>query len=101
LRAIRPDDLWCDDPHDRRYNRHVRGQLAASHEKLLREDAVYDLVLTLDHNRRPPIAGHGSAIFLHIARDGFPPTEGCVALRRADLIRLVRRLESGDRLRVR
>ena len=89
IRIIRPDDLWCDDPVDRNYNRAVRAPYPASHEKMWRADGVYDLVVELGWNDRPRIKGRGSAIFMHVARPGFLPTEGCVALRRADLERLL------------
>lgn len=98
-RALKPSDGWCDDPADRRYNRPVRlpigGSRSVSHERMWREDALYDLVLVLDHNHRPRVAGRGSAVFVHLARPGFRPTEGCVALRPADLRRLVARLAPG------
>ncbi|MEP9349729.1 L,D-transpeptidase family protein [Xanthobacter sp. KR7-225] len=95
LAAIRPDDGWSDDPADRRYNRPVKLPVSTSHERLWRGDALYDLVLVLDHNTRPRVAGHGSAVFIHAARPGLRPTEGCVALGPADLKRLVARLAPG------
>lgn len=99
---LRRDDGWCDDPADRRYNRPVRlplgGRRAISHERMWREDELYDLMLVLDHNTRPRVARHGSAVFVHLARPGFAPTAGCVALRRADLRRLLARLRPGARL---
>ncbi|MFG1346145.1 L,D-transpeptidase family protein [Xanthobacter autotrophicus DSM 431] len=99
---IRPGDGWCDEVGDRRYNRAVRlplgGPRPVSHERMWREDEVYDLVLILDHNARPRVSGRGSAVFIHLARQGFSPTAGCVALRRADLRRLLARLAPGARL---
>lgn len=100
-RPLARDDGWCDAPGHRRYNRPVKLPFAASHERLWREDALYDLVLVLDHNQRPRIAGRGSAVFIHLARPGFAATEGCVALRRGDLLRLLARLAPGARLEVR
>ncbi|KMO42799.1 L,D-transpeptidase catalytic domain protein [Methylobacterium tarhaniae] len=101
LRRIRPDDGWCDDPRDRRYNRPIPLPAAGvSAERLWRDDGLYDLVIDLDYNRGPIRPGRGSAIFLHVARPGFRPTEGCVALRRPDLIRLLRRLGPGTRLTI-
>lgn len=98
-RTIRPDDGWCDDRADRRYNRAVTlpigGPRKVSHETMWRDDTLYDLVLVIDHNQRPRIAGRGSAVFIHLARPGFKPTEGCVALRRADMKRLLARLRPG------
>ncbi|MBB6308190.1 L,D-transpeptidase family protein [Xanthobacter tagetidis] len=95
LAAIRPGDGWSDDPADRRYNRPVALPVATSHERMWRDDALYDLVLVIDHNTRPRVAGHGSAVFIHAARPGFSATEGCVALTRGDLRRLVERLAPG------
>lgn len=95
LAAIAPDDGWSDDPADRRYNRPVKLPVAGSHERLWRDDALYDLVLVIDHNTRPRIAGRGSAVFIHQARPGFAPTEGCVALARGELRRLLARLAPG------
>jgi len=99
---LRKGDGWCDEPSDRRYNRAVRlplgGTRPVSHERMWRDDDVYDLVLVLDHNTRPRVAGRGSAVFVHLARPDFAPTAGCVALRRADLVRLLARLRPGARL---
>ena len=90
--AIDPDAGWCDDPADRAYNRPVRLPYAGSHERLWRSDRLYDLVIVLDYNLAPAIAGKGSAIFLHLARDDFAPTAGCVAVSPAAMARLVPRL---------
>ena len=92
LTPIRPDDGWCDDPADGRYNRPVRLPCTASHEEMFRGDPLYDVVIVLDANLRRRSIGRGSAIFFHIARHGFEPTAGCVALRPADLRRLLARL---------
>ncbi len=92
LTPIRPDDGWCDDPSDGRYNRPVRLPCGASHETMRRDDGVYDLVIVLDANVRRRVIGRGSAIFFHLARDGFAPTAGCVALAPADMRRVLARL---------
>jgi L,D-peptidoglycan transpeptidase YkuD (ErfK/YbiS/YcfS/YnhG family) len=89
VRALRPEDGWCDDPADGRYNRPIRLPAAARHERMWRDDGLYDLVGVLDWNLSPRIRGRGSAIFVHLARDGFAPTAGCIALRREDLKRLL------------
>ena len=91
-RAIRADDAWSEDPADRRYNRPVRRQPGEAGDRLMRDDDLYDLIIEIDHNDRPRIAGRGSAVFIHIARDGFKPTAGCIAFRRNDLLRLLERL---------
>ncbi len=89
VRAIRPRDGWCDAPGDRNYNRPVRLPYPASAETMWRDDHLYDLVVELGYNDRPRSRGRGSAIFMHVAREGYAPTEGCVALKRSDLARLI------------
>jgi L,D-peptidoglycan transpeptidase YkuD (ErfK/YbiS/YcfS/YnhG family) len=84
--ALSPGDGWCDAPLDPHYNRPVRLPYPASAEALWREDGVYDLIVPLGYNDAPVEPGRGSAIFLHLARPDYAPTQGCVALSRADLL---------------
>ena len=93
--AIAPGDGWCDAPWDARYNQPVRLPYAVSAENLWREDAVYDLIVPLGYNDAPVVPGAGSAIFLHVARADFAPTEGCVALALVDLLTVLREAD-GD-----
>ena len=86
---IAPDDGWCDDPADAAYNTRIRLPHAARHERLWREDAGYDVIGVLGWNDAPVQRGRGSAIFLHVARPGLAPTEGCVALPEAELRQLL------------
>jgi L,D-peptidoglycan transpeptidase YkuD (ErfK/YbiS/YcfS/YnhG family) len=83
--VISASDGWCDAPGDPAYNRPVRLPYAASHERLWREDHLYDLVAVIGHNDDPPADGMGSAIFVHLAHDDYRPTEGCIAFSRNDL----------------
>lgn len=82
------EDLgWCDDPLAAGdYNRLVRLPFAAGHERMWRDDGLYDLVVELGYNDAPAVPGLGSAIFLHLARPDWAPTEGCVAMAREDLL---------------
>ena len=100
VRAISPDDGWCDGPDDPAYNRHVNLPYPASAERMWRDDGAYDLVVVLGHNDDPPVPGMGSAIFLHICRPGFPPTEGCVAVERGVMEALLRQVRADDVLRI-
>lgn len=100
VRPIKSGDGWCDASADRNYNRFVRLPYPASAEKMWRGDRLYDLVVVVEYNRRPRARGRGSAIFMHVARPGFTPTEGCVALRLPDLLRLLARLGPGTRIRI-
>ena len=83
VRRIGPADAWCEDPADRRYNRPFRRSANEPGDRLRRADGLYDLIVEIDHNTRPRVAGRGSAVFIHVARDGFGPTAGCVALHAA------------------
>lgn len=84
-----PDDGWCDAPNNQQYNKPVKLPFAASHEKMWRDDDLYDAVLVLGHNDSPPVAGAGSAIFMHVAKPNYEGTEGCIALKKDDLLELL------------
>jgi L,D-peptidoglycan transpeptidase YkuD (ErfK/YbiS/YcfS/YnhG family) len=96
--ATDPADAWCDDPADDAYNRLVRAPYAASTETLWRDDALYDVVVMLGHNDDPVAPGAGSAIFLHVARPDWGPTEGCVAVRREVLLDILAACDETTRL---
>jgi len=72
----------------------------AGHERLWREDHVYDLIVALGYNDDPILPGRGSAIFLHVARPDYSPTEGCVACARDDLLALLAAATPGDVLEI-
>jgi L,D-peptidoglycan transpeptidase YkuD (ErfK/YbiS/YcfS/YnhG family) len=100
LAAIATQDGWCDAPGDPNYNRPVTLPYPASAERLWREDAVYDVIVVLGHNDDPPVPGRGSAIFLHVARPDYAPTQGCVALALPDLLMLLRACGPGAALHI-
>jgi L,D-peptidoglycan transpeptidase YkuD (ErfK/YbiS/YcfS/YnhG family) len=100
LRLTRRSDGWCDDPAHRSYNRPVRLPFRASHETMWRDDGLYDAVAEIGWNDRPAVRGRGSAIFMHLARTGYSPTEGCVAVSRRDMARLLRILRKGARIAI-
>ncbi|HEX2942864.1 MAG TPA: L,D-transpeptidase family protein [Rhodopila sp.] len=89
VHPLTPSDGWCDDPARPDYNCMVRLPIEGSAESLWREDDVYDIIGVLGWNDAPVVPGGGSAIFLHIARPDYSPTEGCVALSASDLRRVL------------
>jgi L,D-peptidoglycan transpeptidase YkuD (ErfK/YbiS/YcfS/YnhG family) len=89
IEPIAMSDGWCDDPADRDYNRFVHLPHDARHEELWRRDNVYDVIAVLGWNDEPVVKKRGSAIFLHVARPDYAPTEGCVALALPDLSRVL------------
>jgi L,D-peptidoglycan transpeptidase YkuD (ErfK/YbiS/YcfS/YnhG family) len=101
VRRIGPQDAWSEDPADRNYNRSVHRPPGAPGDRLMRDDHLYDLIIELDHNTRPRVAGRGSAVFIHVARPGYGPTAGCVAMKSDSLRRLLRYLDARTSVEVR
>lgn len=97
-RWLRPWDGWSDDPLDPEYNRPVAHPREYGAERLWRDDGVYDVILVLSHNSHPVIPGLGSAVFLHLARPDWAPTEGCIAVARPTMLALLPHLSAGERL---
>ena len=97
-RRIGPQDAWCEDPADRRYNRAMVIASDGAGDRLRRADQLYDLIIELDHNTRPRVSRRGSAVFVHIARPGLAPTAGCVAMPKPRLRQLLARLGPKTRI---
>ena len=103
IRALSPENGWCDAPGNRNYNRPVQHPYDDSAERLWRSDSLYDIIIVVGYNDRPRQQGRGSAIFIHVARQGpkgLEPTEGCIALRKRDLVRLLPMLGPATQLQV-
>ncbi len=99
-RSIKPEDAWCEDPSDSHYNQPLRLKPDRSGDRLMRRDHLYDFIVEIDHNTRPRIAGRGSAVFLHLARENYGPTAGCVSMTKAAMLRLLRRLSPKTRIMI-
>lgn len=89
---------WCDDPRSYTYNRLARLPFPWRTETLWREDHLYDIIGVIDFNACPRVRGRGSAIFIHIARDDFAPTAGCVALPEKSLSKIKPLLSARTRI---
>jgi L,D-peptidoglycan transpeptidase YkuD (ErfK/YbiS/YcfS/YnhG family) len=101
LTALCPEHCWVDDPGDPLYNRPVLLPYPARHERMWREDGLYDLVVVIGYNTDAPLPGRGSAIFLHVARPDFAPTEGCIAVEREVLAELLALIGPGSTIAIR
>lgn len=103
---IHREDGWCDTPSDPAYNRPVslpypadnpaNPTCTASAEALWRDSHVYDVILVLGHNDSPPVPNMGSAVFLHVARENYAPTLGCVAVSIEDILALLALLDKNS-----
>jgi L,D-peptidoglycan transpeptidase YkuD (ErfK/YbiS/YcfS/YnhG family) len=93
LIAITKQMGWCDDPDSKYYNKLIKLPTEYSHERFFRKDNVYDLVLALNYNMKPIIKNKGSAIFIHISRQNYKKTSGCVAIKKPHLIKLIKTIK--------
>jgi L,D-peptidoglycan transpeptidase YkuD (ErfK/YbiS/YcfS/YnhG family) len=91
---------WCDDPNHNSYNKQIKLPSKYSHEKLYRKDNLYDLILVLNYNTNPIIKNKGSAIFLHISRDTYKRTKGCIALKKKHLILLISKIKKNIKIKI-
>lgn len=95
---IRPRDIWSDDLEDPDYNLMGTSPSSFCHERLFRPDNLYDLVIITNWNWPYPVKGRGSAIFIHSWRKNGYPTEGCIALSKANLLKVAKFIDFGTRL---
>ena len=88
---------WCDDIGSLYYNKYINinnfPSLKINYEKLWREDNAYDIIIEISHNTKPTIKNKGSAIFIHCSFRDIRPTAGCIALKKRDLIYLIKNLK--------
>jgi L,D-peptidoglycan transpeptidase YkuD (ErfK/YbiS/YcfS/YnhG family) len=91
---------WCDDPVSSFYNKEIKLPSKFSHEKLYRKDNLYDLILVLNYNINPIIKNKGSAIFIHIAKKNYKPTAGCIALKKRDLVELLKKIKKNTKIKI-
>ena len=91
---------WCDDVSSNYYNKQIKINKKISHEKLYRKDNVYDIVVVLNYNLNPIIKGKGSAIFLHVAKKNYKKTQGCIALKKNELLNLVSKIKRNTQIKI-
>jgi L,D-peptidoglycan transpeptidase YkuD (ErfK/YbiS/YcfS/YnhG family) len=98
--VIKKNMGWCDDPNSNFYNKEIKLPSKFSHEKLYREDNLYDLVAVLDYNMNPVIKSKGSAIFIHIASKSYKKTKGCIALKKKYLIKILSKIKKTKKIKI-
>ena len=91
---------WCDDPSSDLYNQQIKLPNIFSHEKLYRNDNLYDLILVLNYNINPTAKHKGSAIFIHIAKNSYKKTKGCIALKKKHLIELISKIKTNTKIKI-
>ena len=98
--AIQKNMIWCDDPKSKKYNQLVKLPFKFKHEKLYRKENTYDIVLVLNFNMNPTRKNKGSAIFIHVAKKNFKKTEGCIAIRKFELLKIVREIKTTTKVKI-
>jgi len=97
---ITKDMGWCNDPKSKFYNKIIRLPSKFSHEKLYRKDNIYNLIIVLDYNMNPVTKNKGSAIFIHLAKKNYKPTQGCMGLKQNDLIKLIEMIKKNQKIKI-
>ena len=100
LLKIKENFGWCDQPNSKYYNKLIQLPSKLSHEKLYRRDNIYDVILVLNYNMKPTIRYKGSAIFIHVARKKFPPTKGCIAICKKNLLYLTEHISKNIKIKI-
>ena len=98
--AIQKNMVWCDDPKSQKYNKLVKLPFNFRYEKLYKKENIYDIVLVLNFNMNPTKKNKGSAIFIHIAKRNYKKTEGCVAIKKIQLLKLLKFLKRGSTVKI-
>ena len=91
---------WCDDPRSRNYNKLIKLPSNYKHEKLFKKENIYDIILVLNYNMRPIKKNKGSAIFIHVSKKNFKKTEGCVAIQKRDLLKIVKEIKKNTKVMI-
>ena len=99
-RVIKKNMGWCDDPKSSRYNKLIKLPYDYNHEKLYKNENIYDIVLVLNYNMSPVKKNKGSAIFIHVAKNNFKRTEGCVAIKKLSLIKLIKKISPNTKVKI-
>ncbi len=97
---IKKNMAWCDDPKSNFYNKLINLPTKFGHEKLYRNDNLYDLIIILNYNMRPIIKNKGSAIFIHVAKRNYAPTQGCIALSKIHLRALLKNINKKEEIKI-
>ena len=99
-KVIKKNMGWCDDPKSSHYNKLVKLPFDYKHEKLYKNENVYDIILVLNYNMNPIKKNKGSAIFIHVAKNNFKRTKGCIAIKKISLIKLIKKINPYTKVKI-
>ena len=91
---------WCDDPKSYYYNKLVKLPSKYTYERLYKKENIYDIILVLNYNMNPVVKKKGSAIFIHVARKNFKKTEGCIAIKKEYLLKIIKEIKTSTKVKI-
>jgi L,D-peptidoglycan transpeptidase YkuD (ErfK/YbiS/YcfS/YnhG family) len=91
---------WCNDPLSKDYNKLIKIPSEYNYEKLYKKDNVYDIILVLNYNMNPVVKNKGSAIFIHVTKANYKKTEGCVAIKKIHLLKIIKELKNNTKIKI-
>ena len=98
--VIKKNMGWCDDPRSKQYNRLIKLPSSYNFEKLYKKENIYDIILVLNYNMSPIVKNKGSAIFIHVSKKNYKKTEGCVALKKIHLLKILEELKNNTKVKI-
>ena len=90
---------WCDDPYNKNYNKEIVLNKKNKGEKFFRKDNAYDVLIVIEYNTNKTKPFKGSAIFIHLTKN-YDPTKGCIALRKNDLLILLKIINKNSKIKI-
>ena len=90
---------WCDDPYSKNYNKEITLNKKNRGEKLFRKDSIYDILIVIEYNTKKTRSFNGSAIFIHLTKN-YEPTKGCIALKKNDLLILLKIIDKKSKIKI-
>jgi|TARA_X000000950_G_scaffold279068_1_gene371056 L,D-peptidoglycan transpeptidase YkuD (ErfK/YbiS/YcfS/YnhG family) len=97
---IKKNMVWCDDPNSKKYNKLVKLPFNYSYEKLFKKENSYDIILVLNYNMNPIKKNKGSAIFIHVAKKNYKKTDGCVAIKKIYLLKILKKINIYTKVKI-
>ena len=99
-KVIKKNMGWCDDPKSIHYNKLIKLPFTHKHEKLYKKENIYDIILVLNYNMKPIKKNRGSAIFIHVSKNDYKKTEGCVAIKKVNLMKLLKEINPNTKVKI-
>ena len=87
---------WCIYKN---YNKEIILNKKNKGEKLFRKNNVYDILIVIEYNTEKVKLFKGSAIFIHLTKN-YKPTQGCIALKKNDLLILLKIIDKKSKIKI-